>query len=319
MDIVYWNFCHTDVYTHDAMLKKHEVFEGETVFASGIWTWKGFLPRIDYTRKTSAAALKAALQNNIQTVFAPMWNDYSVANHMFTIPLMAVYSEYMYLGTDATEEDIISAGELASGVSREITDAMDAAFFEHDGRGAEFREDDEYGSEYTCRADDFFLGDPFINLTLKVERHYDTLKKRFGDAAKILSEKKGIDARISDLILSIAKDKIGLYQELRKAYTTDDREKLEMLNDVLKNLVLKYKTFNAEYEKMHMSVYKPFGFELVHIRLGGILTRCEYASRTLDGYLKGELERIEELDEQHLETPFPVGFLGCVSVSSLFA
>jgi len=316
VDVVYWNFCHTDVYTHDAMIKKHEVFEGETVFASGIWTWKGFLPRIDYTRKTSAAALKAALKNNLQTVFAPMWNDFSAANHMFTIPLLAIYSEYMYRGEDVTDEDILSAGELISGIDRETTKAMDKAFFERNGKGAAF--DDECGSDYTARADDFFLGDPFINLTLSIEQHYEILKQRFAGAEDVLKGKGSEDAKISELLLSIAKDKIVLYQSLRKAYMENDKITLFEMLEVLKNLVLKYKIFNTEFERIWMNVYKPFGFEFMHIKLGGVMTRCDYAARKLENYLAGDIGCIEELDECPLITPYPAGFVSAVSVSSLF-
>lgn len=316
VDIIYWNFCHTDIYTHDAMIKKHEVFDGETVFASGIWTWKGFLPRIDYTYKTSAAALKAALKNNLQTVFAPMWNDFSAANHMFTIPLLAIYSEYMYRGEDVTDEDILSAGELISGIDRETTKAMDKAFFERNGKGAAF--DDECGSDYTARADDFFLGDPFINLTLSIEQHYEILKQRFAGAEDVLKGKGSEDAKISELLLSIAKDKIVLYQSLRKAYMENDKITLFEMLEVLKNLVLKYKIFNTEFERIWMNVYKPFGFEFMHIKLGGVMTRCDYAARKLENYLAGDIGCIEELDECPLITPYPAGFVSAVSVSSLF-
>ena len=45
---------------------------------------------------------------------------------------------------------------------------------------------------------------------------------------------------------------------------------------------------------------KPFGYELLDIRLGGVKTRLESCCRRLRSFLEGRVENLEELEQERL-------------------
>ena len=49
-----------------------------------------------------------------------------------------------------------------------------------------------------------------------------------------------------------------------------------------------------------MRIFKPFGWEVIDIRYGGVISRLDTASERLMDYVEGRLERIEELEQERL-------------------
>lgn len=45
---------------------------------------------------------------------------------------------------------------------------------------------------------------------------------------------------------------------------------------------------------------RPFGYEVLDIRFGGVAVRLESARRRLEAWISGEVERLEELEEDRL-------------------
>ncbi|KPV55435.1 hypothetical protein QJ48_33185, partial [Paenibacillus sp. A3] len=48
------------------------------------------------------------------------------------------------------------------------------------------------------------------------------------------------------------------------------------------------------------AMYKPFGWEVLDIRYGGVLTRLESASARLLDYAEGRVDKLEELEQERL-------------------
>ena len=51
---------------------------------------------------------------------------------------------------------------------------------------------------------------------------------------------------------------------------------------------------------MWMNENKPFGYEIVDIRLGGLKSRLLYAKKRIAQFLSGEIDHIEELECEQL-------------------
>ena len=45
---------------------------------------------------------------------------------------------------------------------------------------------------------------------------------------------------------------------------------------------------------------KPFGFEVLDVRYGGLISRIDTAILRIEEYLNGEITKIEELEEKRL-------------------
>lgn len=53
-------------------------------------------------------------------------------------------------------------------------------------------------------------------------------------------------------------------------------------------------------EKLWFEDAKPFGYELLDIRLGGVKIRLKSCQRRLWDYLSGKVSRLEELEQERL-------------------
>lgn len=53
-------------------------------------------------------------------------------------------------------------------------------------------------------------------------------------------------------------------------------------------------------EDLWMKDAKPFGYELIDLRLGGVITRLESSRRRLQKYTEGKLEKLEELETERI-------------------
>ena len=49
-----------------------------------------------------------------------------------------------------------------------------------------------------------------------------------------------------------------------------------------------------------MTEKKPFGFEVQDIRLGGVIQRLKHCKKTIEKYLAGEIDKIDELEQEIL-------------------
>jgi hypothetical protein len=125
VDMVYWDYHHSDKETYDGMIEVTERMNKEIVFAGGLQTWYGFTPNYSRAVNNSIPALKSCLEHSIKTVFATMWgDDGNECNVFLALPYLAIYSEYCYKGIECTVEDIKSAGEYLSKYSWDAVEAM---------------------------------------------------------------------------------------------------------------------------------------------------------------------------------------------------
>ena len=53
-------------------------------------------------------------------------------------------------------------------------------------------------------------------------------------------------------------------------------------------------------EQLWLRDAKPFGYELLDIKLGGVLTRLASHKRRIESYLNGSVSRLEELEQERM-------------------
>ncbi len=81
--------------------------------------------------------------------------------------------------------------------------------------------------------------------------------------------------------------------------------KVEMKEIIKEYLVAEAKVnaFHRAHEECWFKEKKPHGFDIQDARLGGVIKRLESCRERLESYLKGEIDRIDELEEKLLEYP----------------
>ncbi len=95
------------------------------------------------------------------------------------------------------------------------------------------------------------------------------------------------------------KSEIGL--EIRKAYLEKDKDALRLIAyNFIPEIQEKLKSFHKSFRDLWYKECKGQGFEVIDIRLGGVMARCDSAMYRIKAYLKGNIDKIEELEEERL-------------------
>lgn len=299
--MVYWDYFHFEKSFYEKMLNNHLETKKPVYFAGGISCWHGLLPRWDTAYKATAAGLGACVNTGIKTVFATMWgDDGNECNLKYDLPLILMYSEYMYNGADTTNEDINSAIRLLCGYGIEETAVLGALDIP--------LKSDAEKIEFTGKT--LLYTDPFYQMGFNRQRldfaknHYEKL------VAQI--EQCGIKSEIfcfAHLIYSTLINKINLMNGLNCAYANKNKCELKKIAESdLPTLIENYAKLAKMHKSMWMQTYKPFGYEHHAYRYGGVIQRLNDIKQTVEDYVCGKISVIAELEEARLDTSNRYGF-----------
>ncbi len=93
------------------------------------------------------------------------------------------------------------------------------------------------------------------------------------------------------------KAELGL--KTRSAYKNGDKKQLEiLLNGDYKNAVSKMEELYENMKKYWAELYKPHGADVLDLRFGGIIARLKRNAQKLNDYIQGNIDIIEELEEE---------------------
>lgn len=100
--------------------------------------------------------------------------------------------------------------------------------------------------------------------------------------------------------------KSTLSADLDRAYKNGDKKELAACLTKVKKTVKLTENFTAAIERQWRKESKPFGLEVMQIRMAGVIKRLRYAASELESYLAGHKDKIEELEEKklHLKDPY---------------
>lgn len=66
-------------------------------------------------------------------------------------------------------------------------------------------------------------------------------------------------------------------------------------------MIVLLEDFYVTFEKQWMLENKPHGFDVQDIRIGGLIMRVRHNKQRLSQFVRGDIERIEELEEHLLD------------------
>lgn len=292
VELVYWDYYHEDEETYDKMLATHKKMGKEVVFGGGIGIWYGFLMTHRESYINSVSAMKMCLKHGIQTVFATMWGDDGCETNAFlALPLLPVFSEYCYRGAECTESDIAEASEFLTKINFE-----DAEKLGHNVAN---------NNERTVKA--LFYSDILYNIGALQPSDCGAAAKEFADLRADMercmakNDKNYAWYNYAELLYAIAEIKANTRAVLYGSYKNGDRELLRKVADeYIPQLVGLYEEFTEVHRAQWFSTYKPFGYEVLSYRFGGVIARANDVRRVILDYLSGKIEKIEQLEEEQL-------------------
>ena len=105
------------------------------------------------------------------------------------------------------------------------------------------------------------------------------------------------------------------HEEAAAAVRSGDREKAANLAADLPTTVEAMQALRSVWRKLWESTNKPYGFEVIDFRMGGICARLSTAAERMSAFARGEVEDIPELSSETLVYKRGEdGFVGCTNV-----
>ena len=290
--LVYWNYYYHEKKIYDEMLSAHKKLGSEIWYAGGAWTWMGFAPGNKKTLETAVHGMRSAAEHGIENVFITLWGDNGKECSYYAV-LPALFAAKRFYDGCTDMEAIKTEFEAVTGESFDGLCALDLP---------NYIGGNDQCTQNACKV--MFYSDPFkgfldSTIPADVSGAYKEIAKKlrlYGQRSRY-SYIFECEASLCDF-LSI---KYQLGERTRKAYQAADREEL-------RRLTKEYACASERLDIFYKSLYnlwklenKPQGFDVLELRIGGLMLRLRSCGRQLIGYLNGEEKILPELEEKLLD------------------
>ena len=287
VEMVYWDYYHTDEAFYEHMLEEHRRMKRNTVFAGGVWTWSGFLPNREHTLRTMLPALRTNVRKETDTVIATFWGDDGAeTDYLLGMDRLTLFSEACWKGESFSAEECEPAARCLTGMGTEVRNAFDAFY-------ADSWEDSTGKALIWC--------DPLYPCGIS-EKQKEILARAAEGAEAVLDAAPSTPETVYALALfRTLRGKIRLIRSIRSAYAGKDRQALSCIcAGELPALVKAYEALAEAHRALWESNSRRQGWEVLALRYGGAVGRLKDVAGELERFASGRLESIPELDEAEL-------------------
>ena len=295
-DLVFWDYYHKEQSYYEKGLSNHEQLGQTVAFMGGAGTWYGHLPAHCFAYDNAVAAARACVNRKVDTVFCSMWgDDGNECNAFYGLTLMSIYTEYCYKGIDCTKEDIARASSFLTGVKFEDAEALSGLCYPSDSV-----------PENVIMGKRLLYGDVLYDLAIdrdeapRAMKIYSTYRAKAEEILKTQKTFRGW-AEFAHTIYAICELKAELAYNLRTSYQAGDKSYIEKAaKEIIPELIVLFTKLAKVHKAEWHSTYKPFGYENLSHRYGGVIARLSDVEEKLLQYINGEISVIEELEEKLL-------------------
>lgn len=297
IDLVYWDYYNETEEHYEKLIKKHQQFSAETIFAGGIWTWIG--PAADYVKTIQATlpALEQCRKCGIRQVLATAWeDDGGEANLYTTLYGLQLYAEYRYTGR-YEESEVQERFTACCGADSQSF--LDFSLFNRIP-GLKRKENGTITPAKTL-----LFEDPLIPLFeedlrgLPCAEHYHMLAERYQTYANSQQQYRLLFEFYAKLANAVYLKCIWR-NRAAGLIRTNDRTGAANMDETADACISSLQELKSVWSRLWYSTNKPFGFEVIDLRLGGLIGRFETAKIRMEQFSSGEIDTIEELLELKL-------------------
>jgi len=294
LQMVFWDYYHDDEASYRHFLKEHKKFKAEPLFAGGVWLWKGLMPDYRKTFSSTNAALAACKAEGIREVVATVWHDNGAeTNYFYSLLGLQLFAEHGYSDAPSMER-VRKRFSVCAGASAEPFEALSSFDYPDGFDGKNYANPSKYAlwQDPLCGLFDLDL-DGLAGHYARLEKSLKTISKKAGRLSWLMAFPVALAEALSM--------KVSLVEALSLAYKSGDKAELERIaSKSLPELGRKLGRLRRLHREQWMRTCKPFGWEVLDIRYGGLLARIESSAARLKDYLSGKISRIEELEAKRL-------------------
>lgn len=297
VQLIYWDYYTTeskkDMFAH--MVDCHMQFHNPIAFAGGVSKWYGFAAINRFSIDSTRRQMDVCNAKGMRDIIVTAWGDAGSEASQFSImPSMLYYAERTYMTDEPSDEWMDARCKQCFGLGYEDLLKLDlpAEVGMTDGNCIQPSNYLLFNDPINGLMDDRMEAD-------KVAGYYRAHTVALEPLSKHHEWGYIYDTlyRLCDL-LSIKSD---LSVRIRAAYKANDRDTLKTIaNEEIPVAVEKLEALWLSLRRQWLIENKSFGLDVQEIRFGGLRQRLLSAAMTLNDYLDGQVEKIEELEAEHL-------------------
>ncbi|MFZ7946925.1 beta-N-acetylhexosaminidase [Neobacillus sp. 19] len=302
VELVYWNYYQGEQEVYETYFRHHKQLAKKTIFAGGAWTWNGLAPNYGKAIATTEAAMAACKKEGIKEVFVTLWGDNGAETPFSTsMPILQLFAEHTY--------------------HKEVTIAHTAKRFAFLNEG---HFDDFMMLKRLDETPGVMKDNMNISMTSKVLLYQDVLIGLYDENIRGLSIGEHYQKLVPEMeqakhnnpkweklfefyeqlarVLSV-KAEIGI--KIKEVYEKKDFEQMRAFLPKLDWIQANVNLLRQMHRNIWFAAYKPFGWEVIDIRYGGVITRMDSVKYRIHEWLEGRISAIEELEEERLRHDGP--------------
>lgn len=296
--LAYWDYYHDTESEYEELLAMRDRFSNDILFVGGIWRWMGFVPMYSKTFVTTNAALAACKKHKVKEIMATAWGDDGSETPIETIlPGLILFGEHCF-GQPVDNASISERCAFLTGLTLSDFQAIEKLDIipgcENPNLKTRNPSKHILYQDILLGALDFYFDNPAI------VSHYESCEQELLQIAERAGNFSAMFQMYAGLARVLAKKAI-LGNALRKAYRQGDAEQLtNSVQLVLPQLKADVLAFKKYFSRVWFHESKGQGFEVMDIRLGGLVSRIDTVIARLTAYLNHDIEGLEELEENPL-------------------
>ena len=297
VELLYWDYYSRDEETYDQMMKYHRELAGNVGFAGGAWKWNGYAPLINHSMQVSRLALRQCEKHGITNVLVTGWgDDGGEASQSAVLPVLSLFAEFNY--TQAAGDRDLAPRLLA------CTGAVLEDFLKLDNPN--LTPDNPMPGKMSAAPARYLLYQDVLMGIYDCHVDAQTYPEHYRRCAKELraiAEKGGEYAPVFGtlaLLSEVLARKVTLGLDAKAAYDAEDRAALLATAESCIKTAGLVEQFKHALKEQWFAENKCFGYEVLDIRLGGLMERLKSCAARMTDYAEGKIACLEELEETRL-------------------
>ena len=298
VQLIYWDYHTRELSTYDRMIEGHKQLTDKIGFAGGAWRWTGFAPLLQHSIEASKLALQSCIRHGISEVLVCGWGDNGSESSSFCVgPVLQLYAEVCYTG-DVTDAQVAKRLDTCTRMNYSDFMELDSLNLTPDNPAP--------GGVSIAPARYLFYQDLLMGIFDKQidDLTYPTHYKACYETLSLIATKENEYSYLFDTLAKLSQVlelKCALGIRIKAAYDKIDRNTLKRIasKDCIE-LICLVENFHVAIRNQWFIESKPFGFDVLDLRIGGLKERIRAAIWRIDEFLNDRTSRIEELEQERL-------------------
>ena len=296
LTLVYWDYREPKKESYDEMFRQHAAFHNPIAFAGGDSSWFGVVPLSRLGLRATRSALASAKEHGAREAYCTMWkDDGGECSHFSCLHVLFAYGEICWTG-EASDAQL---REKMTVIGASFDDFLAIEDINALPTRSRVGECEANPSKYIF-FENVLTGKLSAHIPKGSGEHFAAEAVRVRECAERAGEYRYIYDSFAALCDVLA-EKAEISRELYEAYHEENREALA---EIALERIERVKTLTEEFRRVFRAQWlhenKNFGFDVMDIRIGGVLCQLETAQYLIGELLAGRIDKIDELEAERL-------------------